>query len=148
MSERITDTITRLEIERRLKLREERERQKKESQRRYYIVGEIFCNHFPAVTNLPLGKKAQNAKTFLPLEDFLKSIASQPGNQEKLTALIAGKRIRKEIPLHNECVSGHTEHKEVNPNGKLSHGSREFSTRERAVISQMLKLHQRSKSKG
>ena len=117
MEEKIIDTVARLEMERRLKLREERERQKKEAQRRYYIVGETFCKHFPAVNNLTPGTQAQNAETFLPLERFLESIASRPKNQEKLTALITGEKIRRKLPANDECVSGHTERKEVNPHG-------------------------------
>lgn len=148
MEEKIIDTVTGLEMERRLKLREERERRKKEAQRRYYIVGEIFCKHFPVVNNLPPGTQAQNTETFLPLEKFLESIATRQKNQEKLTTLITGEKIRRKLPVHDECVSGHTESKEVNPDVKLPHGSREFSARETAIFSQMLELHQRSKGKG
>lgn len=148
MSEKITDTISRLEMERRIKLREERERKKKEAQRRYYIVGELFCKYFPVVNNLPPGKKAQNAETFFPLEEFLESISSNPESQELLSNLIDEHKGIKLLHSSNRCVSGHTERKEANPNGEFPHGSREFSTREKAVISQMLKLHQRSKGKG
>ena len=148
MSEKITDTISRLEMERRIKLREERERKKKEAQRRYYIVGELFCKHFPAVNNLPPGKKAQNSETFLPLEEFLESISSKPESQELLSNLIDEHKGIKLLHSSNRCVSGHTERKEANPDGKLPHGSREFSARETAIFSQMLELHQRSKGKG
>ena len=124
MSEKITDTISRLEMERRIKLREERERKKKEAQRRYYIVGELFCKHFPAVNNLPPGKKSQNSETFLPLEEFLESISSNPESQELLSYLIDEHKGIKLLHSYNRCVSGHTERKEVNPHGKFSHGSR------------------------
>lgn len=52
-----------LEEQRRIKMRKEREAKKKKDQRRNYIVGELVTQYFPQILNLEPGTKSENATT-------------------------------------------------------------------------------------
>lgn len=65
-----------LEQQRRIQLRKEREAKKKKDQRRNYIIGELISKYFPEVLKLELGTKAENAITFEPLEVFLSILSN------------------------------------------------------------------------
>lgn len=66
----------RLEHNRRVEQKQEREAQKRLIQRRNYILGELVTKYFPEVCKLKPGTKEENAITFMPVEAFL-TILSQ-----------------------------------------------------------------------
>lgn len=73
-----------LEEQRRIKMRKEREAKKKKDQRRNYIVGELVTQYFPQILNLEPGTKSENAVTFQPLKMFLSELA---GDQKIVESL-------------------------------------------------------------
>ena len=50
--------------------------QKKQKQRRYYVIGEIVTRCFPELTKIAPGNKQENAERFGQFEAFLQLIAS------------------------------------------------------------------------
>lgn len=65
-----------LEQLRRAEQRKKREAEKKKSQHRNLIIGEMVSNHFPEVTKLEPGTKEENLATFKPLESFLSVLSA------------------------------------------------------------------------
>lgn len=78
----INQKIERLEQEKKLVKRQEREAEKKRKQRLYYITGELFIKYFPDVQNIDPGTKSENAKNFAPLEQFFDMLASDETNMD------------------------------------------------------------------
>lgn len=81
-----------LEEQRRIKMRKEREAKKKKDQRRNYIVGELVTQYFPQILNLEPGTKSENAVIFRPLEMFLSELAAD----QRITEWLA-KEINKSL---------------------------------------------------
>lgn len=65
-----------LEQQRRVELRQEREAKKKKDQRRNYTIGELVTKYFPEVLCFEPGTKAENVVTFEPLETFLSVLSA------------------------------------------------------------------------
>lgn len=70
------ENVAKLEQERRVELKKERDAKRKKNQRRNYIIGELVTQYFPEVLKLEPGTKAENAAIFRPLEAFLSELAS------------------------------------------------------------------------
>ncbi len=69
--------VAKLEQQKRVKLRKEREIKKKKDQRRNYIIGELVTKYFPVLTSLEPGTKAENDINFQPLEAFLSVLSTE-----------------------------------------------------------------------
>lgn len=78
------DKVAKLEHQRRVEKRREREAERKKNSRRQYIIGELVAKYFPEVQRFEPGTKAENAVEFKPLEIFLSLLAA---NQEFITQL-------------------------------------------------------------
>jgi len=83
--------------------RKERSKRQKVDSHRNFLIGEMFCRHFPeAMEYLPKRTKAENAKIFAPLEDLIREFAKkntklQPQEDEddlnfKVPKSISGRR--------------------------------------------------------
>lgn len=70
------DKIAKLEYRQRLEKRRTREADRKKTNRRYYIIGELVAKYFPEVQRFEPGTKAENAVEFKPLETFLLVLAA------------------------------------------------------------------------
>lgn len=78
----IEQEIENLKQQKRLKIRQEREAEKKRKQKLCYIVGELFIKYFPDILNITPGKKSENAINFAPLEQFFDMLASDKTTME------------------------------------------------------------------
>lgn len=102
-----------LEEQKRVQLRNEREKKKKKDQRRNYIIGELVTKYFPALTSLEPGTKAENRINFQPLEAFLSVLSSEQELIDRLkekavsTAPLTTEKGEDEYPVSPQCVSGH-----------------------------------------
>lgn len=76
--------VAKIEQQKRLELKKERDEKNKKDQRRNYIIGELVTRYFPEVLKFELGTKDENAVTFEPLEAFLSELASDQELMEKL----------------------------------------------------------------
>lgn len=79
LAERIAkskERTAKLEQQRRVELRQEREAKRKKDQRRNYVIGELVTKYFPEVLSLEPGTKAENAVTFKTLEAFLSALSA------------------------------------------------------------------------
>lgn len=125
-----------LEQQKRVQLRKEREEKKKIDQRRNYIIGELVTKYFPALTSLEPGTKAENDIIFQPLENFLSILSTEQKLIDHLkekavsTASLTAEKGGILCSSSPQCVSGHqqvtdsaTAQKEVNNHGKLSYGA-------------------------
>lgn len=116
LEERIAKSKARtakLEQLRRAELRKEKEAEKKKSQHRNYIVGELVTKYFPEITDLEPGTKAENMVRFEPLEKILSALSTdtQLVNQLKQIATypaLADDENKNQLSSdHPQCVSGH-----------------------------------------
>ena len=65
--------------------RKEQEARRKLDTRRYIIIGELVCKHFPEMMNCqPQMKKSETAKEFSDFEETLRLLASNRGLLIKL----------------------------------------------------------------
>lgn len=78
----IEQEIENLKQQKRLKIRQEREAEKKRKQKLCYVVGELFIKHFPDIMNINPGNKSENEKNFAPLEQFFDMLASDKTTME------------------------------------------------------------------
>lgn len=67
--------VSKAEQQQRLSARQQRQAELKKAQRRYYIIGEIFCKYFSEVMSLEPGTKDENIVIFKPVEDFLRALS-------------------------------------------------------------------------
>ena len=98
LDERITkakERVSKLEHQRRVEERREREAKKKKDQRRNYIVGEMVVKHFPAISRFEPGTKAENAVEFEPLETFLSMLAADQELVERLKVEVSQRLLSK-----------------------------------------------------
>lgn len=116
LEERIAKSKARtakLEQLRRAELRKEREAEKKKSQRRNYIVGELVTKYFPEITGLEPGTKAENMVRFEPLERILATLSADTQLLERLKQKASCPTLADEDrrnQLSSDCprrVSGH-----------------------------------------
>jgi len=59
----------------RLKLKEERDAEKKRNQKINYIIGELVTKYFPELLQYEPGTKAENSLRFKPVEAFISTLA-------------------------------------------------------------------------
>ena len=88
IEERITQAkehVSKLERQRRVEQRKEREIKKKQNQRRNYIIGELVTKYFPETLKFEPGTKDENIVIFEPLEVYLSVLAA---NKELLQQII------------------------------------------------------------
>jgi hypothetical protein len=79
LNEKITkakDKVAKLEYQRRVEKRREREAERKKNSRRQYIIGELVSKYFPEVQRFEPGTKIENAVEFKPLDTFLSVLAA------------------------------------------------------------------------
>lgn len=98
----------------RMEKRKISEEQKKMTQRRNYIIGELVSKYFPEVKTFEPGTKAENAERFQPLEAFLTELAADQKLIEEIKARARFKSDRTkclgQLDLLSDpmqCVSGH-----------------------------------------
>ncbi len=72
---KVTNESNQIKLQQRLSARQQRQSELKKAQRRYYIIGEIFCKYFPETVSLEPGTKDENIVIFKPVEDFLKTLS-------------------------------------------------------------------------
>lgn len=70
------EKIAKLEHQRKVETRREREAERKKNSRRQYIIGELVAKYFPEVQRFEPGTKVENAVEFKPLETFLLVLAA------------------------------------------------------------------------
>lgn len=70
------ERIAKAEHSNRVRLKKQKEIQKKKDQRRNYIIGELVSKYFPEVSSFEPGTKVENAVTFESLESFLSTLAA------------------------------------------------------------------------
>ena len=79
LNEKITkakDKVAKLEHQRRVEKRQEKEAERKKNSRRQYIIGELVAKHFPEVQRFEPRTKAENAVEFRLLDTFLSVLAA------------------------------------------------------------------------
>lgn len=68
--------ISKIEHQKRVDLKKEKDRQKKKEQHRNYIIGELVAKYFPEVLYLEPGNRIENTVIFEPVESFLSALAA------------------------------------------------------------------------
>lgn len=120
-----------LERLRRAEIKKQREIQKKNDQRRNYIVGELVTKYFPDLTELQPGNKSENIARFEPLESFLSTLAADKQLVQQIKKKAAsntsvdGEKCHDLSSDYPECVSGpHTQKPEtpIRGIGGIEHG--------------------------
>lgn len=79
ISEKIQQTKKKadmLERKRKVQQKQQREAEKKLTQHRNYILGELVTTYFPEVTSLTPGTEIDNVKIFMPIKAFLSALSS------------------------------------------------------------------------
>jgi bacillopeptidase F (M6 metalloprotease family) len=91
LNEKITkakEKIAKLEYQRKVEKRHEREAERKKNSRRYYIIGELVAKYFPEFQRFEPGTKAENAVEFKPLETFLSVLAADQELMVRLKEMV------------------------------------------------------------
>lgn len=83
--------VAKIEQQKRLELKKERDEKRKQDQRRNYIIGELVTKYFPEVIKFEQGTKIENTVTFEPLETFLSELAADQELMKILRERVASK---------------------------------------------------------
>lgn len=81
---------------------------KRINNKRNFVIGELFCKHFPATNNLIPGTKEQNVETFKALDVFF-SVLSQDKEILRLINEKLNAKLKTYQPIHRSDLNGNNQ---------------------------------------